>query len=83
MLFLYKKISIGSKTMPMDKYKIKDLVNFCPLLRKIVFMTNNEIFPDASEQIEFFIKILDELLNQEIHIKEVYVPSLPNNLFSA
>ena len=63
MLFLYKKISIGSKTMPMDKYKIKDLVNFCPLLRKIVFMTNNEIFPDASEQIEFFIKILDELLN--------------------
>ena len=46
-------------------------------------MTNNEIFPDASEQIEFFIKILDELLNQEIHIKEVYVPSIPNNLFSA
>ena len=72
MLFLYKKITIGSKTMSMDKYKIKDLVNFGPLLRKIVFMTNNEIFPEASEQIEFFIKILDDLLSQEIHLKEVY-----------
>ena len=72
MLFLYKKITIGSKTMPMDKYKIKDLVNFSPLLRKIVFMTNNSIFPDASKQIEFFIKALNDLLNQEIHSKEVY-----------
>jgi len=72
MLFLYKKITIGYRTMSMDKYKIKDLVNFPPLLRKIVFMTNNDIFPDASQQIEFFINILNDLLNQEIHIKEVY-----------
>ena len=72
MLFLYKKITIGSKTMSMDKYKIKDLVNFSPLLRKIVFMTNNDIFPEAEQQIEFFIDILNNLLNQEIHSKEVY-----------
>ena len=72
MLFLYKKITIGSKTMSMDKYKIKDLSNFSPLLRKIVFITNNNIFPEASEQIEFFIKALNDLLNQEIHTKEVY-----------
>ena len=72
MLFLYKKITIGSRTMPMDKYKIKDLANFSPLLRKIVFMTNNNIFPNASEQIEFFINKLNELLSREIHIKEVY-----------
>ena len=72
MLFLYKKITIGSRTMSMDKYKIKDLANFSPLLRKIVFMTNNNIFPNASEQIEFFINKLNELLSREIHIKEVY-----------
>ena len=72
MLYLYKKINIGFKTMPMDKFKIKDLINFSPLLRKIVFMTNNDIFPDAEEQIEFFINILNKLLNQEIHSKDVY-----------
>ena len=72
MLYLYKKITIGSKTMAMDKYKIKDLINFPPLLRKIVFMTNNSLFPEATKQIEFFIKILNDLLNQEINTKEVY-----------
>ena len=72
MLFLYRKINIGSKTMPMDKYKLKDLVNFSPILRKILFATNNNIFPEAGEQIEFFIEILNRLLNQEIHSKNVY-----------
>ena len=72
MLYLYKKITIGSRTMSMDKYKIRDLMNFPPLLRKIVFMTNSNLFPEATEQIEFFIKILNDLLNQEIKTKEVY-----------
>ena len=31
-LYLYKKITIGTKTMYMDKYKIKDLVNYSPIL---------------------------------------------------
>ena len=72
MLFLYRKVNIGSKTMPMDKYKLKDLVNFSPILRKILFSTNNNIFPEAGKQIEFFINILKRLLNQEIHSINVY-----------
>ena len=71
-LFLYRKVNIGSKTMPMDKYKLKDLVNFSPILRKILFSTNNNIFPEAGKQIEFFINILKRLLNQEIHSINVY-----------
>ena len=71
-LYLYKKISIGTKTMYMDKYKIKDLVNYSPILRKIIFMTNDSLFPEASEQISFFIDILTKLLDQEINNIEIY-----------
>ena len=72
MLYLYRKINIGFKTMPMDKYKIKDLNNFSPILRKILFLTNSSLFPDAGEQIDFFISLLDKLLSHEIHSKNVY-----------
>ena len=71
-LYLYKKISIGTKTMFMDKYKIKDLVNYSPLLRKIIFITNTTLFSEASEQISFFIDILTKLLEQDINCSEIY-----------
>ena len=71
-LYLYKKITIGTKTMFMDKYKIKDLINYSPLLRKILYMTNNNIFPESLEQISFFIDILAKLLDQDINCVEVY-----------
>ena len=71
-LYLYKKITIGTKTMFMDKYKIKDLVNFSPILRKILYITNNNLFPESSEQISFFIDILTKLSGQEINCPEVY-----------
>ena len=72
-LYLYKKITIGTKTMFMDKYKVKDLVNYSPQLRKILYMTNTSIFPDATEQISFFINILTKLLDhQDINCMEVY-----------
>ena len=71
-LYLYKKITIGTKTMLMDKYKIIDLVNYSPLLRKIIFMTNSTIFPEASEQISFFIDILNNLLQQDINCPEIF-----------
>jgi hypothetical protein len=38
----------------MDKYKIKDLVNYTPFLRKIIFHTNNtkmELFCIVIEKI--------------------------------
>ena len=72
MLYLYKKITIGTKTMYMDKYKIKDLINYSPLLRKILFLTNTSLFPDASDQISFFIDILTNLLEQDINSVEIY-----------
>ena len=72
MLFLYKKITIGTKTMFMDKYKIKDLVNYSPLLRKIIYMTNTSLFPDYNEQISFFIDILNKLLDQDSSSMDVY-----------
>ena len=71
-LYLYKKITIGSKTMFMDKYKIKDLINYSPLLRKILFMTNSTLFTEASEQISFFIETLSNLLEQDINCPEIF-----------
>ena len=71
-LYLYKKVTIGTKTMFMDKYKIKDLVNYSPILRKILYMTNTTLFPDSSEQITFFLDILTKLLDQEINCIEIY-----------
>ena len=71
-LYLYKKITIGSKTMFMDKYKIKDLINYSPILRKILFMTNSTLFTEASEQISFFIETLSNLLEQDINCPEIF-----------
>ena len=71
-LYLYKKITIGTKTMLMDKYKIKDLVNYTPFLRKIIFHTNTTLFPESGEQITFFIDIITKLLEYDINSVEIY-----------
>ena len=71
-LYLYKKITIGTKTMFMDKYKIKDLVNYTPFLRKIIFLTNTTLFPESGEQITFFIDIITKLLEYDINSVEIY-----------
>ena len=70
MLFLFHKVNIGLKTMPMSKYKLRDLENFSPFQRKNISMSNNSIFPEAQTYIEFFIKYLNDLLNQEMKIQE-------------
>ena len=72
LLYLYKKVNIGCCTMYMDKYKLYDLENFSPLQRKCVYHNNPSIFPGATEQIDFFIDFLDNLLVQEIKSIEGY-----------
>ena len=70
MLYLFLKINIGLKTMPMNKYKLIDLENFSPFQRKNIFMVNNSFYPEAQTHIEFFIEYLDNLLNEDIQLEE-------------
>ena len=71
MLFLFRKVNIGQKTMHMSKYKLRDLENFSPFQRKIIFMENISIYPEAQMHIEFFIKFLKDLLNEDIQLPEI------------
>ena len=70
MLYLFRKINIGLKTMPMSKYKLKDLENFSPFQRKNIFIANTSVYPEAQEHIDFFIKYLNNLLNNDIQLPE-------------
>ncbi len=72
MLFLYRKINIGYNTMYMGKYKLLDLENLSPLLRKSIMAKNHLLFPESSHQIPFFIKFLNNLLKNEIRLNEAY-----------
>ena len=51
MLYIFRKVNIGLKTMSMSKFKLNDLENFSPFQRKNLFMFNNTIYPEASTQI--------------------------------
>ena len=70
MLYLFRKVNVGLKTMAMSKYKLRDLENFSPFQRLNIFMFNNSIYPEAQNQIDFFIKYLNELLNEDIQLPE-------------
>ena len=70
MLFLFRKVNIGFKTMSMSKYKLCDLENFSPFQRLNLFMFNNSIYPDAQNQMDFFIKYLNNLLNEDLQLPE-------------
>ena len=70
MLYIFRKVNIGLKTMSMSKFKLNDLENFSPFQRKNLFMFNNTIYPEASTQIEFFIKYLNNLLNEDMQLPE-------------
>ena len=72
MLFLYRKINIGYNTMYMGKYKLLDLENLSPLLRKSIMAKNNLLFPESAQQIPFFINFLNNLLKNEIRLNEAY-----------
>ena len=69
-LFIYKKISLGFDTRLMDKYKIYDLENFSPLQRKCLFDSNARIFPEAKEQMSFFIKHISDFINLDLSLME-------------
>ena len=70
MLYLFRKVNIGPKTMSMNKFKLNDLENFSPFLRKNIFMMNNLIYPEAQTQIDFFINYLNNLLNEDLKLSE-------------
>jgi hypothetical protein len=70
MLYLFRKVNVGLKTMAMSKYKLSDLENFSPFQRLNIFMFNNSIYPEAQTQIDFFIKYLNDLLNEDIQLPE-------------
>ena len=70
MLYLFRKVNIGLKTMSMSKYKLKDLENFSPFQRKNISMSNNSIYPESQGHIEFFIKYLRNLLNEDMKLPE-------------
>ena len=70
MLYLFKKVNIGHKTMSMSKYKLNDLENFSPFIRKNIFMSNYSIYPEAQAHIDFFIKYLNNLLNEDMQLVE-------------
>ena len=70
MLYLYRKVNIGLKTMPMSKYKIRDFENFSPFQRKMIAIANSSVYPEAQTHIEFFIKYLNNLLNQDMKLAE-------------
>ena len=70
MLYLFRKVNVGLKTMAMSKYKLSDLENFSPFQRLNIFMFNNSVYPEAQNQIDFFIKYLNNLLNEDIQLPE-------------
>ena len=70
MLYIFRKVNIGYKTMLMTKFKLKDLESFSPFQRKNIFMENLNIFPEAPAHIEFFIKYLNNLLNEDMKLAE-------------
>jgi len=70
MLYLFRKVNVGFKTMSMSKFKLNDLENFSPFQRKNLFMFNSTIYPEASTQINFFIKYLNDLLNEDLQLPE-------------
>ena len=72
MLFLYKKINIEYNTIKTGEFKISDLENILPLQRKCIMLNNESIFPDATEQITFFIKSMNNLLKNEVRSIEAY-----------
>ena len=69
-LFIYKKISLGFDTCLMDKYKIYDLENFSPLQRKCLYDSNIRIFPEAKEQMTFFINQVSDFINLDLSLME-------------
>ena len=70
MLYLFRKVNIGLKTMSMSKYKLRDLDNFSPFQRKNISIENSSLYPESSTHIEFFIKYLNNLLNGEFEQPE-------------
>ena len=58
--------------MYMGKYKLFDLENLSPLLRKSIMIKNHLLFPESSKQIQFFITFLNNLLKNEIRLNEAY-----------
>ena len=72
MIFLYKKINIEYYTMRMGEYKLNDLENLSPLQRKCIMENNKTLFPESSEQINFFIKAINNLLKNEICSSQAY-----------
>ena len=70
MLYLFRKVNIGYKTMQMSKYKLKDLESFSPFQRKNIFMENLSIFPEAPTIIDFFTKYLNNLLKEDMQLPE-------------
>ena len=72
MLFLYKKINIGYNITRMGEYNLSDLENLSPLQRKCLMKNNKSLMPEASEQIVFFMKALNNLLKNEIKSVEAF-----------
>ena len=69
-LYLFRKVNLGFKTMCLSKYKLDDLENFSPIQRKNISMENISLFPEAQTQIDFFIKYLNNLLNEDLQLPD-------------
>ena len=71
-LFFYRKVYLGNATRAMDKYKLYDFENMTPLQRKCISDSNQNFFPRAKHEINFFIDMLTNFINYEITCVEAY-----------
>ena len=71
-LFFYRKVYLGNATRAMDKYKLYDFENMTPLQRKCISDSNQNFFPNAKLEINFFIDMLTTFINYEITCVEAY-----------
>lgn len=72
LFYLYKKVGVGHLTRTLDKYKIYDLENLSVMQRKCLFYINQTLFPTATDQIDFFTRLMKLYLSKGISHLEGY-----------